>query len=111
MTEEKKKTAETAGVSSPAPSEPSEAGASPLPPLDFTTFILSLSSSVLISLGVLENPLTKTSKKDIAAAKQTIDLLVLLKEKTSGNLTEEESRLIGDILTELQLQYCSAAEG
>jgi len=111
MTEEQKTVAETAEVSSPAPSKPSETGASPLPPLDFPTFILSLSSSVLISLGVLENPITKTSNKDIVAAKQTIDLIALLKEKTSGNLTEEESRLIGDILTELQLQYCSAAEG
>jgi len=111
MTEEKKTAEETTGVSSPAATEPSAGGASPLPTLDFPTFILSLSSSVLISLGVLENPITKTSKKDIVAAKQTIDLIALLKEKTSGNLTEEESRLIGDILTELQLQYCSATEG
>ena len=86
-------------------------GGRPLPPLDFSTFILSLSSSVLINLGVLENPVTKRTEKDTAAARQTIDLIALLRDKTSGNLTDEEARLIGDVLTELQLQYCRAVEG
>jgi len=86
-------------------------GGTTLPSLDFSTFVLSLSSSVLINLGILENPVTKKSEKDTAAAKQTIDLIALLKEKTSGNLTEEESKLIEDLLTELQLQYCKAIEG
>ncbi|MFQ5481042.1 MAG: DUF1844 domain-containing protein [Thermodesulfobacteriota bacterium] len=90
---------------------PEERGAAPLPELDFSTFILSLSSSVLINLGLLENPVTQKAEKDLAVAKQTIDLLVLLKEKTSGNLTESESKLIEDLLTELQLQYCKSAEG
>ncbi len=85
-------------------------GKASLPSLDFSTFILSLSSSVLISLGVLEHPVTKSREKDTAAAKQTIDLIALLKEKTKGNLTEEEAKLIEDLLTELQLQYCRAIE-
>jgi len=88
-----------------------EADTAPLPELDFSTFILSLSSSVLINLGLLENPVTQKSEKDIAVAKQTIDLIVLLKDKTSGNLTESESKLIEDLLTELQLQYCKSVEG
>ncbi len=83
----------------------------PLPELDFSTFILSLSSSVLINLGLLENPVTQKSEKDLAVAKQTIDLIVLLKDKTDGNLTESESKLIEDLLTELQLQYCKSVEG
>jgi hypothetical protein len=85
-------------------------GKASLPSLDFSTFILSLSSSVLISLGVLEHPVTKNKEKDTAAAKQTIDLIALLKEKTKGNLTDEEAKLIEDLLTELQLQYCKAIE-
>ena len=90
---------------------PSGNETAPLPELDFSTFILSLSSSVLINLGLLENPVTQKSEKDLAVAKQTIDLLVLLKEKTDGNLTENESKLIEDLLTELQLQYCKAVKG
>ncbi|MFQ5354863.1 MAG: DUF1844 domain-containing protein [Thermodesulfobacteriota bacterium] len=90
---------------------PEETKAAPLPELDFSTFILSLSSSVLINLGLLENPVTQKAEKDLAVAKQTIDLIVLLKDKTSGNLTESESKLIEDLLTELQLQYCKAIEG
>jgi len=106
MTEEIKTPGASSDSASPAPTEPQRDGASSLPALDFSTFILSLSSSVLINLGILENPVTKKSEQDIAAAKQTIDLVALLKEKTRGNLTEEESKLIEDLLTELQLQYC-----
>jgi len=111
MTEDTKTPAAPAAETGPASSESTGAHASSLPALDFSTFILSLSSSVLINLGILENPITKKSEKDIAAAKQTIDLIALFKEKTSGNLTEEESKLIEDLLTELQLQYCRSQEG
>ncbi len=83
-----------------------EAGkAEALPPLDFSTFILSLSSSVLMNLGVVENPMTRKKEKEPAVAKQTIDLMVLLKEKTKGNLTENETKLFDDVLHELQLWY------
>ncbi len=76
-----------------------------LPPLDFSTFVLSLSSSVLMNLGVVENPMTKKTEKEPAVAKQTIDLMVLLREKTRGNLTESETKLLEDVLRELQLWY------
>lgn len=76
-----------------------------LQPLDFNTFILSLSSSVLMNLGVIENPVTKKIEKEPVVAKQTIDLIALLKDKTRGNLTGEESKLIEDILAELRLWY------
>ncbi len=76
-----------------------------LPELDFSTFILSLSSSALMTLGVIENPVTKQKEKDPAVAKQTIDLIALLKEKTAGNLTEAEAKLIDDALAELQVWY------
>ena len=69
-----------------------------LPPLDFSTLILSLSSSVLMNLGIIENPVTRKKEKDLAAAKQTIDLIALLKDKTRGNLTEEEKKLLDDVL-------------
>lgn len=80
-----------------------------LPPLDFNTFILSLSSSVLMSLGVVENPVTGKLEKEPALAMQTIELIELLKVKTKGNLTEEEASLLSDVLHELHLWYVKAA--
>lgn len=76
-----------------------------LPPLDFSTFILSLSTSVLMHLGVVENPMTKQKEKEPQVAKQTIDLITLLRDKTKGNLTAEEAKLVDDVLHELQLWY------
>lgn len=80
-----------------------------LPQLDFTTLILSLSSSVLMSLGVVENPVTGKMEKEPALAMQTIELIELLKVKTKGNLTEEEAKLLEDVLHELHLWYVKAA--
>ncbi len=83
--------------------QPGELGA-----LDFSTFVLSLSSSVLMCLGVVENPVTKKIEKDVQVAKQTIDLIALLKEKTKGNLTDDETKLLDDVLHELRVLYCKA---
>lgn len=74
--------------------------------LDFSTFILSLSSSVLMCLGVVENPVTKKIEKDLLVARQTIDLIALLKEKTKGNLSDDETKLTDDVLHELRVWYC-----
>lgn len=80
------------------------------PQLDFTSFILSLSTSVLMNLGVIENPMTKMKEREPLVARQTIDLITLLKEKTKGNLTEEEARLVDDVLHELHLWYVKEAQ-
>lgn len=93
-----------------SPDKPSAKAARELPPLDFSTFILSLSTSVLMNLGVVENPVTRQKEKEPAVAKQTIDLISLIKEKTKGNLTAEEEKLMDDVLHELRLWYCKAAE-
>lgn len=74
-------------------------------PLTFSTFILSLSSSALVSLGELPDPITKEKKVDLAMARQTISLIEILKEKTKGNLTEEEEKLIDSTLCDLKLKY------
>lgn len=79
-----------------------------LEPLDFSTFILSLSTSVLMNLGLVENPVTGKTEKEPQVARQTIDLITLLKEKTKGNLTEEETKLIDNVLHELRLWYVKA---
>ena len=74
-------------------------------PIDFPAFILSLSTTALLQLGVIENPYTKKKEKDVAMAKGTIDVLGLIKEKTKGNLTKDEEALMESILAELRMMY------
>ena len=81
-----------------------------LPPLDFTSFILSLSTSALMHLGVIENPVTKKTEKELPVARQTIDIIELLKDKTTGNLSEDETQLMVNVLRELRMLYVKAVK-
>jgi hypothetical protein len=81
----------------------------PLPEIDFTSFIFSLSTSVLIQLGEIQDPFTKELIKNLPLAKQTIDLIGMLKEKTKGNLTPEEEKIIEYVLYDLRMRYVKAA--
>jgi hypothetical protein len=91
------------------PSEDTSAQEALLPEIDFTHFILSLSSSALIQLGEIQDPFTKKSAKNLPLAKQTIDLIGMLKEKTKGNLAPEEGKVIDYILYDLRMRYVKAA--
>lgn len=77
----------------------------PLPEIDFVTFILSLSSSAILHLGLTENPYSRKIERDLPMAKQTIDIIAMLKDKTRGNLSEEEENLVCNLLTDLRLKY------
>jgi len=91
--------------------EPAGAGPEmPLPELTFANFVVSLSTSVAVHLGLVAEPTTGQVQQDLALAKQTIDLLGLMQEKTRGNLTEEEDRLFKSILFDLRLQYVNACK-
>ncbi|MBM4332604.1 MAG: DUF1844 domain-containing protein [Deltaproteobacteria bacterium] len=76
-----------------------------LPEIDFSSFIFSLSTSALLHLGEIPDPATKQREKDLPLAKQTIDILGMLKEKTRGNLTPDEEKLLETILTDLRWRY------
>ena len=80
-----------------------------LPEINFVTFLLSLSTSALIQLGEIEDPASNQSVKNLPLAKQTIDLIGMLQEKTKGNLTSEEQRLMENILFDLRMRYVKAA--
>ncbi|HOE18969.1 MAG TPA: DUF1844 domain-containing protein [Syntrophorhabdaceae bacterium] len=80
------------------------------PELTFTTFLLSLSTSAIVSLGELPDPLKNEQCVNLSLAKQTINIIEILKEKTRGNLNEDEERLIEDILYDLRLKYVNAAK-
>lgn len=75
-----------------------------LPPLDFTTFVLSLSTSALVNLGEIPAPDGQTLR-DLPMARQTIDVIGLLRDKTRGNLTGEEERLLEQVLLDLRLKF------
>ncbi len=76
-----------------------------LPKIDFSTFVLSINSSALVQLGLIEDPSTGQKTKNIPLAKQTIDILGMLEEKTSGNLTGDEENILKNILYELRMLY------
>ncbi|CAN5372067.1 DUF1844 domain-containing protein [soil metagenome] len=74
-------------------------------PLDFATFILSLNHSAMMHLGEAPHPEDERVEINLPLAKQTIDLLGLLEERTKGNLTGEEERLMTQLLFDLRLRY------
>lgn len=78
------------------------------PVIDFATFVLSLSTSALMHLGAMPGPEGVDHEVSLALAKQTIDILSLLEQKTRGNLSGEEERLLQEILVDLRLRYVHA---
>ncbi len=100
---------EGADEAEPPRAEPeAAAGERKLPELDFSTFVLSLTTSAMVHLGEAPHP-DGSTRKELALAKQTIDLLGLLQAKTQGNLTDEERRLLEEVLYDLRLRYVSSA--
>lgn len=90
--------------------EPPESKKQEIPPIDFASFIISLSTSVLIYLGEIPDPLSNEKKEDFISAKQTIDLISLLKEKTKGNLTQQEEEFMENILYDLKMRFVKASK-
>jgi hypothetical protein len=75
------------------------------PELNFATFVFSLGTSAMYHFGDFPDPATKKAERNLEAAKQTIDILGILKEKTRGNLNDEEDRLLESLLYELRMRY------
>jgi hypothetical protein len=83
---------------------------SPLPEVNFTSLIFSLSSTALFHLGEIPDPQTGKKEKDLPLAKHAIDTIAVLKEKTKGNLTEEEQKFVENVLTDVRWRYVNAAK-
>ena len=79
------------------------------PPLSLSTFLTSLGYQTLMQLGELPYPETNERHLDLGAAKETIDLLILLESKTKGNRTPEENELLKKLLPELQMKFVEKA--
>jgi hypothetical protein len=78
--------------------------------VDFSTFVFSLFSSALIQLGEMADPITGTMDPNLMSAKQTIDIIDIIREKTEGNLSEEESKLLENVSAELKWKYLDAVK-
>ena len=76
-----------------------------LPSIDFATFVLSLSHSALMHLGDAPHPESERVERNLPLARQTIDLLALLEEKTKGNLTGDEERMLHQIIYDLRMRF------
>jgi hypothetical protein len=98
-----------------------DAGGDPraLPRIDFSTFTLSLAASAMVHLGLAPDPdgaASQTDERDartpadLALARQTIDTLEMLQDKTRGNLGDDEAKLLQSVLYELRMAYVKAKD-
>ena len=75
--------------------------------IDFSTFVLSLATTAMSHLGEVPDPATGKNDTNLDEAKQIIDILCMLKNKTSGNLSHEESQMMERFLYEMRMKYLS----
>ncbi len=81
-----------------------------LPEINFSAFVISISTQALMHLGEMASPMSGKVEIDVPVAKQMIDILVMLKDKTRGNLNASEDRLMEDILFDLRMKYVEAVK-
>jgi len=79
--------------------------------LDFSTFVVSIGTSAMVGLGLAENPETGGKSVDLDMAKQNIDILAMLCNKTRGNLSGEEEKLLKTLLYDLRIAYVRHQKG
>lgn len=72
---------------------------------NFSVLVMSIASSAAMALGLTPNPQTQKMEPDAELARFNIDLLVMLKEKTKGQLTVDEEKLVTAILSDLQMRF------
>ncbi len=88
-----------------------ETDETPLPEMNFASFIFSLSTTAMYHFGDFPDPVTKEGRRNLPAAKQAIDILSILKTKTEGNLDEHEKEMLDGILYELRMRYVKEMTG
>ena len=89
----------------PGPGHGAPLRGSPDEPVTFSTFVLGLSTQALLHLGEIPNPLTRGVERDLSAAKQVIDILGILRDKTRNNLEPGEESLLDSVLYDLRMRY------
>lgn len=76
----------------------------------FLQFASGMAAQTLMHLGLLENPMTRSTLIDLPNAKYSIDLLMMLQDKTKGNLTEEELTYLTAAVDDLKIRYAQVSE-
>lgn len=105
QSEEEVKASEETQKSEAPKEEPSSQDASQNFELNFSTFVLSLASSAFYHLGDIPDPMTGQKQENLPAVKQTIDILIMLQEKTTNNLDADEKKTLEQLIYELQVKY------
>jgi hypothetical protein len=93
-----------AGAPRAAPAEPPPGTA---PRIDFPSYLMSYYTQGLVLLGEFPNPATNAIEQDLEAVRHIVDLLEMLRDKTRGNLSDEEHKLLDDVLYELRMKFMS----
>ena len=88
---------------------PGAPGDEPAPEITLGAFLMSLSTQALFCLGEIPDPVEGKVKEDLQAARELIDILAMLQQKTRGNLDADEARLLEDILFDLRMRYVKKA--
>jgi hypothetical protein len=80
--------------------------------INFTGFILSLATTAAVHFGDIPDPMTgQQVEANIPAAAQMIEIIAMLQEKTAGNLSDPEAKLVDDLLYELRMRFLQAQQG
>jgi hypothetical protein len=88
-----------------AENDPRASDETPSMEVNFASLVLTLTSSAWMGLGKIADPVSGEVKKDLAGARYTIEILFMLREKTKGNLTGDEDRLLKGVIADLQANY------
>jgi hypothetical protein len=96
-------------VKQPEPAEGS-AGQAQAVEIDFLNYVTSLGFQAMIFLGEIPNPVTNEVEKNLTQARFLIDTLAMLKEKTDGNLNDQENNLLENSIYELQMKYVEVSQ-
>ena len=108
--EEAARPAEAGSETTPGAAPALESDQEALPEINFSAFVISLSTQALMNLGEIANPVSGKVEIDVPVAKQMIDILAMLKDKTRGNLNASEDRLMEDILFDLRMKYVESVK-
>ncbi len=89
---------------------PNKEGKCVMPEVTFSTFVMSLNTSVLYHLGEIKDPATGASEVNYDLARHAIDTLVMLQEKTKGNLNEDEEAMLKNIVYDVKMRFVRAVK-
>ncbi len=102
-------TGDVTGAARGAAPDAEHADAAAFGEMSFSTFVMGLTTQALMHLGEIPDPASQTVMHDLPAAKQMIDLLGILRDKTKGNLDTAEEQLLGEVLYDLRMRYVEVA--